>query len=566
MNREHALETHKVKFSYGPRAALTDIDLTVPRGEIFGLIGPDGAGKSTLFNILGGLLEPEAGEISFFGQPVRAAHRQIGYVTQVFSLYQDLGIAENINYFGRLRGLKEDEIVVGSRRYLEMFDLARFVDRQAGHLSGGMKQKLALICALIARPQLLLLDEPTTGIDPISRRELWDLLGGLCAEGITILAATPYLDEAERCHRIALMQDGKILATGAPAQLKRDLSLIRLEITVTDLARAMERLTAHSEFLEVQRLGDRIDLLTDNSYGEQRVHEILAELVINVRRSLPTMEDLFALSLRAAGHQQQAICLPYISPATRTDDIAIEARNITKRFGDFTAVKSVALTVRHGEIYGLLGTNGAGKTTLLKMLVGLIPATSGRLALLGTETRMLSLRQQIGYMSQKFSLYNDLTIAENLELFAGLYGLPRAHRELKIGWALEFSGLTGRSHELTASLPSGWKQRLAFAAALMHEPKILFLDEPTSGTDPLARRAMWQIINACADRGMAIVVTTHYLDEAEQCNRIGFMLAGELIAEGPPGRLTEAYALSLEDLFLAMARARQTGEEHQWTR
>ncbi|MCB1025702.1 MAG: ATP-binding cassette domain-containing protein, partial [Acidobacteria bacterium] len=406
----------------------------------------------------------------------------------------------------------------------------------------GMKQKLALACALIAEPRILLLDEPTTGVDPVSRREFWDTLSSLSNQGMTMVVATPYLDEAERCARVSLMFDGKIVETGTPGQLRDNLGLERLELRTGDLGLAEEILIQTDKIEDVQRFGDRLDLMVhDASAGEQVIRKILGDKkigIIGMRTRKPTLENAFVATLRNLEGDMTAPPFPRMRDfQKRPDDtVAIGAENICKYFGDFAAVKDVNLNVKYGEIYGLLGANGAGKTTTIKMLCGLLEPSSGRIELAGERERTRSsfVRRRIGYMSQKFSLYDDLTIDENLDFFAGVYGVPRADREIKKRWVLEFSGLTGQKRMMTGKLPGGWKQRVAFGSAILHEPSVLFLDEPTSGVDPLARRAFWKMINELADRGVAILVTTHYLEEAEQCNRLGFMVAGKVVATGTP--------------------------------
>ncbi len=552
-----AVKIRALQKNYGPVEAVKGLNLDVQAGEIFGLIGPDGAGKTSTFQILGGVMQASAGTAEMFGVQARAARPFVGYLTQAFSLYQDLSVQENIDYLGELRLVPRAEIQARGQRYLKMFDMDRFTARLAGRLSGGMKQKLALTCALIAEPKILLLDEPTTGVDPVSRREFWDVLAQLAAEGMTIVVATPYLDEAERCHRVALMFDGEIHQVGTPKKLKEGLGLQRLEVRAADLRRAENVLGASSEIHDAQRFGDRLDVMVrDTVTGERAVRAALDKAdnpVIEIRPGLPTLENTFVSVLRNLHPEQPIAPFPLRREfrARKAGAIAIGATNLNKRFGDFHAVKNITLDIRYGEIYGLLGANGAGKTTTIKMLCGLLEATSGELTLADEKGgfRSSSVRQRIGYMSQKFSLYDDLTIGENLDFFAGVYGIPRADRAVKKQWVLEFAELAGKAEQMVGSLPGGWKQRVAFGAAIMHEPSVLFLDEPTSGVDPIARRQFWQMINELADRGVAILITTHYLEEAEQCNRLGLMVAGELVAEGTPtgikaeqgGHLLEVY-------------------------
>ncbi|HTA45196.1 MAG TPA: ATP-binding cassette domain-containing protein [Bryobacteraceae bacterium] len=536
---------------YGAVEAVRGINLEIRDGEIFGLIGPDGAGKTSTFQILAGVMEATSGIAEVFGAPARDARSTTGYLTQAFSLYPDLTVLENIRYIGDLRRVPPDEITKRGHRYLRMFDMDRFENRLAGRLSGGMKQKLALACALVPEPRVLLLDEPTTGVDPVSRREFWDTLAHLAAEGLTIVLATPYLDEAERCHRVAFMHQGELRQIGTPAELRESLNARRMEIHTSNLALAQAELSKiagpDKEILDVQRFGDRLDVLAHHPDQAARVAiGVLGRVGLkmdDVRLDEPTLENTFVATLRALGQTVHDDPFPGRRDyRAMRGEVAIGATNLTKQFGNFTAVKNVTMQVRYGEIYGLLGANGAGKTTTIKMLCGLLAPTAGGMQLAGERgsLRSQAVRQKIGYMSQKFSLYDDLSVAENLEFFSGVYGVPENERAEKKQWVMSFSGLEGKEDQLIGSLPQGWKQRVAFGAAILHEPSVLFLDEPTSGVDPLARRAFWTMINRLADTGTAILVTTHYLEEAEQCNRLGFMVAGELVTEGSPTQIKAA--------------------------
>jgi len=540
-----AIWVSDLKKNYGSIEAVRGINLSVRHGEIFGLIGPDGAGKSTVFQILGGVMPATSGEVIILGRTPREARSYVGYLTQVFSLYPDLSVSENLRYMGELRRLPEEEIERRGQHYLEMFGMARFKNRLAGKLSGGMKQKLSLACALIIEPKVLLLDEPTTGVDPVSRREFWDALADLSHQGITIVVATPYLDEAERCSRVALTYDGRVHQTGTPRELRLSLGLKRLVVRASPLSHVEEILQKNPGVADAQRFGDHIDVMVeDAAVGEKVTGEALSNAGIDVKEirvAWPTLENAFVAMLRRSTGDIQVPPFPLKRQfAERTSGaVAIGARHLSKKFGDFDAVKNVSLEVHYGEIYGLLGANGAGKTTTIKMLCGLLEPTAGEASLAGQagSLRSASVRKRVGYMSQKFSLYDDLTIEENLDFFAGVYGVPLENRAEKKRWVLSFAGLEGRGHLMTGSLPGGWKQRVAFGAAVMHEPAVLFLDEPTSGVDPLARRAFWKMINSFADCCMAILVTTHYLEEAEQCNRLGLLVAGELVAQGTPSEL-----------------------------
>ncbi|MEI2579428.1 ATP-binding cassette domain-containing protein [Scytonema sp. PRP1] len=538
---------------YGKQTeAVASINLDIYQGEIFGLIGPDGAGKTTTFQILSGVMPQTSGIVEVLDSKPWDVRLQMGYLTQRFSLYLDMSIWENLRYAAGLREVTEAAFKTRSEHYLKLLDLAQFKERLAGRLSGGMKQKLALCCALIHQPKILLLDEPTTGVDPVSRREFWDILADLAvSEKMTTVVATPYLDEAERCSRIALMYEGKIQQCDTPAKVKASLGVQRLEVymPVAQLDKAADILKNNVDLRDlaqdVQRFGDRLDVLTaqpkETSHRIERLLEQQQIKVENLATDTPTLENTFVARLRELKGESSTGNYPRIFHAEKSQGTAIGAENLNKVFGNFHAVKNINLDIKYGEVFGLLGANGAGKTTVIKMLCGLLPASSGKVSLVGEtgQLRSAELRQKIGYMSQKFTLYDDLTIGQNLEFYCGVYGIPRRHRRAKKNWVLQMSDLLGQEDRLTADLPGGWKQRVAFGAAVMHEPKVLFLDEPTSGVDPLARREFWRWINQFAGEGMAILVTTHYLEEAEQCHRLGFMVAGELVAQGTPRQVKQ---------------------------
>jgi ABC-2 type transport system ATP-binding protein len=545
-----AIAVQDLRKHYGRLVAVRGVDFTVQRGEIFGLIGPDGAGKTTLFQILAGVMESTTGQVQVLGRLPREARLETGYLTQKFSLYLDLSLDENLRYSAGLRDVPEADFQQRRLKYLKLMSLDRFGGRLAGQLSGGMKQKLALCCALVAQPSILLLDEPTTGVDPVSRREFWDILATLSSSGVTIVVATPYLDEAERCHRVALMYEGQIHELGTPKQLRDRLNLHRLEVRATPLNRVEDvlwaaRAESGTHIEDVQTFGDRLDVLVkDAQLGERQVRDRLAhhQLTLDsVRQTEPTLENVFVTRLREQGSDPAFVPLPKILAAVPRGEgaIAIGARNLCKNFGSFRAVNQVNLEVGYGEIYGLLGANGAGKTTTIKMLCGLLGVSSGEVILAGQTRNLRSreLRRRIGYMSQKFTLYDDLSIQQNLEFYCGIYGVPHRQRRGKIDWVLEICGLVGKADMLTGQLPGGWKQRVAFGASVMHEPEILFLDEPTSGVDPLARRQFWRLIEDLTQKGTAVLVTTHYLEEAEHCNRMAFMVAGEIVAQGTPSEI-----------------------------
>ncbi|RZM76019.1 ATP-binding cassette domain-containing protein [Leptolyngbya iicbica] len=605
LQADRAIAVHHLRKRYGKLDALKGINFEVRSGEIFGLIGPDGAGKTTTFQILAGVMAATAGEVSVLGTPPRQARLNLGYVTQKFSLYPDLSIEENMRYSAGLRRVPDAVFAERARPLLQRVDLERFRDRLAGQLSGGMKQKLALCCALVTQPKILLLDEPTTGVDPVSRREFWDLLAAVATEGVTVVAATPYLDEAERCHRIALIYAGEIQQIGTLKELRDSLGLQRIEVRAEPLTQAEAVLSERvqsvaseepssksspsenrpprpptlgetgqsppalgdlgghqpSAIVDIQTFGDRLDVLvTDAERGQTQIRSVLSQHGLTVRamgQNDPTLENVFVNRLRQQGLDPAYLEFPAYRAGKEKGGLAIATQNLQKTFGDFQAVKGVDITVRYGEVYGLLGANGAGKTTVIKMLCGLLPASSGTVELAG-ETQNLNrseVRSRIGYMSQKFTLYDDLTIRQNLEFYCGVYGVPKKARRDKIDWVLATCGLVGRENLITGSLPGGWKQRVSFGASVMHEPDILFLDEPTSGVDPLARRQFWRLIRDFARRGTAILVTTHYLEEAENCNNMAFMVAGEIVAQGSPSDIKTSQPGQLFELVSDQTQA-----------
>ncbi|MBK9770826.1 MAG: ABC transporter ATP-binding protein [Candidatus Obscuribacter sp.] len=573
MDASTVVQVHNLRKDYGSLTAVKDIDFAINSGEIFGLIGPDGAGKTTSFHILGGVLEQTGGDVLVLGGKSCDMRLEIGYLTQQFSLYLDLSLIENLRYVAGLREVAKADFDERAWKYLKLMSLDKFPDRLAGQLSGGMKQKLALCCALVARPKLLLLDEPTTGVDPVSRREFWDLLSTVTQEGVTVAVATPYLDEAERCNRLILMHEGQVKETGSPQELKDNLGLHRLEIRSGRIELMERRLIglSHSQadvICDVQTFGDRLDVLAkDVSHAQSMVEAAakqdgISDLVIELQE--PTLENVFVNRLRAEKNSSDSDLdrkpFPFagsFDAASGNDFKAIEAKGVRKTFGNFVAVKDVSLEVGYGQIYGLLGANGAGKTTTIKILCGLLMPTQGKMALCGQVSNLRSeaLRQRLGYMSQKFTLYDDLTIMENLEFYCGVYCVPDALKNERIAWVLRSSDLTQQGGMLAGKLPGGWKQRLSFGAAVLHQPEVLFLDEPTSGVDPLARREMWKLIRDFARQGTAVLVTTHFLEEAEYCNNLGFMVAGALVAEGSPTDIKASQPGKLFELNLSNTNA-----------
>lgn len=536
---------------YGGNQALCGISFRVAPGEILGLIGPDGAGKSTLLQILAGILPPTAGRATVAGfrvdlQPnvVKAC---LGYMAQGLglTLYGDLSVEENLDFFAELRRVPRPLWEPRKQALLALARLEAARDRPADRLSGGMKQKLALCCTLIHEPRVLFLDEPTTGVDPVSRRDLWNLLAALAASGgTTVLMATAYLEEADRCHRVALMHRGEILALDTPDAIRRLVPGRCVEVEAVPQAAGLERSRALVGWHRARPVGERIRLLLQGADAERRLRADLEAAGIRVlafEEDQPTIEEAFTHLLSGNGTGPLAEPrLALLSWPQSADGPAVEVERLTKRFGAITAVDAVSFTVPRGEIFGILGPNGSGKTTTMKMLCGILPPTEGVGRIAGHDlTRAgAAVKRRLGYMSQKFSLYRDLTVAENIALSAGIYGVPRAERALRQAWVARLADLEGQEVRRPADLPPGVRQRLALGCALVHRPEILFLDEPTSGVDPVARRRFWDAIHRLSrEAGVTVLVSTHYMDEAEQCDRIGLLYGGRLVGLGRPADL-----------------------------
>jgi ABC-2 type transport system ATP-binding protein len=550
--------------------ALHDVSLQVRRGQITGLIGPDAAGKTTFMRLACGLLLPDAGELWVMGLDVRAeplaVQQLVRYMPQRFGLYEDLSVKENLNLYADLQGLATIERQTRYAELMGLTGLAPFMDRLAGRLSGGMKQKLGLACVLLRRPRLLLLDEPTVGVDPVSRRELWAIVNRMVRDaGTSVLLSTAYLDEAERCAEVILVHEGRVIGQGPPADFQRELSGRTYLITSPGLRRRVlaDRLTGASGVLDAVLQGDRVRLVT-RQRGSPDLARMLPGVATQLEPVAPRLEDAFMARIK---HDTQPRAPTVPSAADRAvpkgADTVIRIDHLERRFGDFYAVRELSFEVQRGEVFGLLGANGAGKSTTFRMLCGLLPPTGGELEVAGVDLRYApaKARARIGYMAQRFSLYRDLTVRQNLTFFASAYGLTRQRRSRRIAWALEHFQLVSYADVDSDTLPPGFKQRLAMAAALMHEPDILFLDEPTSGVDPLARRDFWQRINALAEAGVTVMVTTHFMEEAEYCDRLAIMSAGRMLALGRPAEVrartgdARGPAPTLEEAFIRLVEA-----------
>ena len=544
-------------YARGRIRAVTDISFRVDRGEVFGLIGPDGAGKTSVLQILAGVLRADAGAAVVAGADVirdpESVKDAIGYMPQGLglNLYDSLTVEENIEFFRDLRRVPADRYRDNRDRLLRMTRLGPFIDRPAGTLSGGMRQKLALITTLIHLPDVLLLDEPTTGVDPISRRDFWTIIHTLVAtRGATVLLTTSYMDEAERCHRVSLMHEGALIAEGAPDELTAALGGRLWALRGVHPDDAVDALANAPAVQSVAIAGGLVRVLVRDGAADLEDQLAAAGLAgVTLEPAPPNLEDVFVHHLTEGRALPAAASLLPGTPghmvppgggSPAVEPAAIRASRLTCRFGAFTAVDQVSLEIRPGEILGLLGPNGAGKTTLIKMLCGLLTPTAGTAVVAGCDLSRAraELRGHIGYMSQRFSLYRDQTVIENLRLSAGLYGIPRSQRRGRIETVLSGLGLGALGDRLPQALSLGLRQRLALASAILHEPRVLFLDEPTAGVDPLARRHFWDLVHLLAHQhGVTVLVSTHYMDEATHCDRLGFMHQGRLVGLGRPDEL-----------------------------
>jgi ABC-2 type transport system ATP-binding protein len=552
--------------------ALDGLSATIQPGMITGLVGPDGAGKTTLLRLIAGLLRPTDGRVAVLGHDMAtdaaSAHPAIGYMPQRFGLYEDLSVAENLDLFADLHAMTAALRTERVLRLLRFTGLGPFTERLAGQLSGGMKQKLGLACALLSRPRLLLLDEPSVGVDPSSRRELWAIVSAMLeeggADGMAVVWATAYLDEAARCGEVLLLHEGRLLAQGPPSAFVASLAgrVFRLSVPTGERRAVARRAAANPAVLDVVVTGDALRVVLREGCAVPAAQELGGETLDPLP---PRFEDGFIALLapppRSASPSPRGRGLGGGGSASQED--AITVSDLVRRFGTFTAVDHVSFNVRRGEIFGLLGPNGAGKSTIFRMLCGLLRPSAGEAQVAGADLLRApaEARARIGYMAQRFSLYAELSVLENLRFFARVYGLGRAAQARAIDAALTSFDLGGTAASVAGELPLGMKQRLALAAALLHAPGILFLDEPTSGVDPLTRREFWSRIGTLADAGVTILVTSHFMDEAEYCDRLGIVNQGTLAAVGTPADLRACVRTdalpdpTLEDAFIALVQA-----------
>ncbi len=546
--------------------ALDRVSGEIGGGEITGLVGPDGAGKTTLIRLMTGLMLPDAGRVEVLGidtaRSPQSIQNLIGYMPQRFGLYEDLSVQENLDLYADLRGLPRDERPAAFDELLTFTDLKRFTGRLAGKLSGGMKQKLGLACALLKKPRLLLLDEPGVGVDPISRRELWTMVEDLTKEGIGVVWSTAYLDEAEACDRVLLLNGGKLLFSGAPSELTGRVAGRVYKLLDVDGRRrqVLTRVLQQPGTVDGVIQGEAIRLVLASDVPPA-VDEI-AGAGARLNPADPRFEDAF-VDLLGGGPDGRSKLAEATTPLPADDgQPVIEARGLTKRFGDFTAAEDISFAIPRGQIFGLLGPNGAGKSTTFKMLCGLLRPTSGDGRVAGFDLRRdtAEARNRLGYMAQKFSLYGDLSVAQNLDFFAGVYGLGNSLRRERISLMTEIFDFGSHLKMSAKDLPLGLKQRLALACAALHEPEALFLDEPTSGVDPITRREFWTHINGLVEKGVTVLVTTHFMEEAEYCDRISLIYRGRSIALGSPDELKARVAgadnpdPTMEDAFVTLVR------------
>lgn len=567
-----------------PFAAIDNLSVLIPEpGAIVSLIGPDGAGKTTLLRLLAGILTPEDGEIRLFGRrpdtddPDFVA--MLGFMPQRFGLYEELSVWENFRIFGALRGIRGRALEARFRDLMTLSGLRGFESREAGKLSGGMKQKLGLSCSLLAEPKILLLDEPTVGVDPLSRRELWRILRDMRDRtGMTVLVSTAYLDEAEAADRTILISSGRLIAEGDPRELAREtegrtwLARAGDERRTLALARTLMRevraANPRAPWLDAVPHGNAVNLLSPEDARSGASEESFRTLPEGKKLSsrTPALEDAYcALTFPRADRTDSLRILP---PAYAVQEPeAVVARSISRRFGSFTAVEDTSFSVKKGEIFGLLGPNGAGKTTTFRMLCGLLPPSGGTISVAGSDLRTArsAARAKVGYVAQKFSLYAQLSARQNLEYFGACFGVAGQTLDNRIHELTTGSDLGERLQSITRELPLGAKRELALACALIHRPAILFLDEATSGADIAARRAFWRRIVGLAETGTTVIVTTHFLEEAEYCDRFLIQDAGRVLTLGTPSEVRhETGAASIEEAFISIvtqARRERANEE-----
>lgn len=543
---ETLVTIHTISKVFSPEEppALIDINAIIPKGEIIGLVGPDGAGKTTLLRLIAGLLKPTQGSITVAGydtiKDAEAIHYLSAYMPQKFGLYEDLTVMENLNLYADLRGVVGKERKIAFERLLGFTGLTPFTQRLAGALSGGMKQKLGLACALVKKPMLLLLDEPSVGVDPISRRELWKMVSDLLPEGISVVWSTAYLDEAEKCHTTLLINEGKQLFYGRPQELTQKVEgrVFKLSNIKGNRRELLSNLLMQDNVIDGLIQGEDLRIVVKEVTTPLLETSQLKDL--QIQPIPPRFEDAF-IDMLGGGPKNPSELAAATPNMEKTSTHVVVADGLTKKFGSFTAADHITFTIPQGEIFGLLGPNGAGKSTTFKMLCGLLQPTSGKALVkdLDLQQAPSEARARIGYMAQKFSLYGSLSVLQNLNFFAGIYNAQGKKRDKAVKQMIEMFNFEHYKNTSSETLPLGYKQRLALACANMHHPDFLFLDEPTSGVDPLTRREFWNHINGLVGKGVTIMVTTHFMDEAEYCDRIALVYRGKIIQIATPDKLKE---------------------------
>ena len=539
---------HNLTKTFDPKGppALKNITATIQPGKITGVAGPDGAGKSTLLRLMTGLLKPTTGAISIAG-----TEESLGYMPQKFGLYEDLTVMENLVLYAQLRGIPRDERAKIFEYFLNFTNLQEFTNRLAGKLSGGMKQKLGLACALLKEPKILVLDEPSVGVDPISRRELWAMVKAMISHGTTVVWSTSYLDEAELCDDVLVLNEGSLIYSGKPEDLTKQVKGRVFEAIVPLKRQALQKIIQNEWVVDGLIKGDAIRVVVKAGTKLDKTFQW--------RKATPVFEDGF-INLLGGIKERKSKLAAIIASKPSHKSAVIKAEKLTKKFGDFTAVQGVEFAIKQGEIFGFLGPNGAGKSTVFKMLCGLLTPTNGKSIVLGYDLRYSpsKVRSRIGYMAQKFSLYGNLSTYQNLVFFSGIYGLTGQEQSTAIAEMIEIFGLQSYLTMAAETLPLGYKQRLALACAVMHRPDILFLDEPTSGVDPLTRREFWLHLNELVQKGLTVMVTTHFMDEAEYCDRVCLIYSGKLIALDTPETLKKQEGTdTLEETFIALIESYQ---------
>jgi len=564
------IEAMEVGKRYRDHRAISGLSLTIDQGEIVGLVGPDGSGKTTTLQLFAAILDPSEGRCAVLGyDTVRQAKEvtsRIGYMAQGFTLYERLTVEENIRFAARVRDVPAATFARRQDRLLAMAGLGRFKQRREGHLSGGMRKKLALCTNLIHEPPLLLLDEPGLGVDPISRRELWEILKQFRDSGKTVVVTTSYMDEADRCDRVLFLNVGQPIVLATPAELRDQCRQAVYRVVRGDLGAIERLLRGDGCVFGIRRSVSDIRFVVDPAAGLAPELRSAIEEIGELLEAAPTVEDAFIVLTKQgrSGEVTPVTSIPLRRRPTAFAGPAITLRDVTRRFDGFAAVDGVSLEVRPGEIVGLLGANGAGKTTLIRMMCGLLPPSDGDIRVAGTDVarQPRRLRRHIGYMSQRFSLYPDLTVSENLGFFARAYELDRKSAALATEWASAVAGLQGLGDRIVANLSGAVRQRLAVACSILHQPDILFLDEPSSGVDPLSRARFWDLIRALAEAGSTIIASTHYMDEAAYCHRLVLMDEGRIVASGDRAALGAAITddpdAAMDDIFAAyIERARR---------